>query len=569
MMEEVVEHLRQIDLFGELRLRHLRLLANLFERVDYDRGDYVTRQGEVGDRFFLLLAGRAVVWHVDSQGVERQVGVLHSGDYFGVTSLFVDEARDATVRVEENSTVFSLTRPQFSEFLEEFPAAREAIAVPEALKERLEARRFKWMTPDEVAVFYANKTRWTLLAAELLPSLIFLVLATVATLIREMAYLPTILTLLAVLIGGGWALLRWQDWRNDYYVVTNKRVVHHESRLPSLQVTIDQAPLYQIQNVNMLMPGPLANWLNFGTLDIQTAGRSGAVTFRYLDDPERCQQLIFDLLEKERSLLKIGEREAIRDAITQHIQPQQETPSEADEPGAEEASPALYSSGEALWDLGEPPAEPPPKVETGTTAGERLRSLLPYFRQERGGVITWHKHPFVLLKALWIPSLVLLVPALIGVIWAIAGWSYFESVLLVLFVVWCIGLFWSLWRYEDWRNEIFQMTPSHIMDIDRLPLGFRESRRQAALEQIQNINVDIPNVWARLFNYGNVVIETAGPAGDLTFEWVMRPRSVQAEIFGRIEALQNEKRAEELEQRRAEMAEWFAIYHQMRGRGEI
>ena len=153
--------------------------------------------------------------------------------------------------------------------------------------------------------------------------------------------------------------------------------------------------------------------------------------------------------------------------------------------------------------------------------------------------------------------------------WAAFAWPSFGTVVLVLFVVWCVGLFWFFWSYEDWRNEIFQMTASHIVDIDRLPLGLRESRRQAALEQIQNINVDIPNIWARLFNYGNVVIETAGATGDLTFEWVMRPRAVQAEIFEHIEELRAKQRAEEREQRRTEMAEWFAVYHQMKERDEI
>ena len=126
-----------------------------------------------------------------------------------------------------------------------------------------------------------------------------------------------------------------------------------------------------------------------------------------------------------------------------------------------------------------------------------------------------------------------------------------------------------LWRYEDWRNDLFQMTQSHLIDIDRLPLGFRESRRQASLDQVQNINAEIPNLWARLFNYGNVIIETAGPTGDLTFEWVMRPQAVQAEIFGRMEAIRDRRQAEETEQRREEMAQWFSVYHQMREEDEI
>jgi uncharacterized membrane protein YdbT with pleckstrin-like domain len=224
------------------------------------------------------------------------------------------------------------------------------------------------------------------------------------------------------------------------------------------------------------------------------------------------------------------------------------------------------------WDLGaadRPAPNGPSRVSALAAAGNRLLSFLPHFREEDGPVVTWYKHPFVLLKAIAMPALILTATLLGGVVWAAIGGKRFGTVVLALFVTWCLGLFWLLWQYEDWRNDIFQMTASHIIDVDRLPLGFRESKRQASLEQVQNINVDIPNVWARLFNYGNVVIETAGVAGDLTFEWVMRPRAVQREIFDRIDATRARRRSEEARQRRDEMANWLAVYHQMKEQDEI
>ena len=570
-MEEVVKQLRQVSLFSKLKTRALKRIAGLFEQVEVDQADYITRQGEIGDRFHLIAEGRATVWRVDASGTEQAVKELGAGGYFGVTSLFMDEERDATVRATKDSTILSLQRSVFTDYLEDYPATRNELMIPAELERRLDAPRFKWMTPDETTIFFATRTRWTLLSRQLAPAILFLAIMVIATVVPAQFYLPTIMALLAVLIGGGWALLRWQDWRNDYYVVTNKRIAHHESRLPTLQVTVDQAPLHQIQNVNMLKSGPIATLLNFGTLEIQTAGQKGSITFNQLDEPAGCQQLIFDLLDKQRSLSRVSERVAIRDAITQRVLPPEETLPEAD-PEIAETSSNLQTFGEAVWDMGE---DEPPRTERSQTPdtlasiGEQINAFLPHFRQEKGGIVTWHKHPFVLLKTVSIPSIVLVVAFLVGILGATARWESFDSLVLALFVIWCLDLFWLLWRYEDWRNDIFQMTDSHIIDIDRLPLGLRESRRQAALEQIQNINIDIPNIWARIFNYGNVVIETAGATGDLIFEWVMRPRAIQAEIFARLEALRANQRAEEAEQRRAEMAEWFAVYHQMKERGEV
>jgi uncharacterized membrane protein YdbT with pleckstrin-like domain len=156
-----------------------------------------------------------------------------------------------------------------------------------------------------------------------------------------------------------------------------------------------------------------------------------------------------------------------------------------------------------------------------------------------------------------------------AIYWAVAGGDSPDLIILALLVVWCVSLLWLFWQYEDWHNDIFQMTATHLIDIDRLPLGFRESKRQAPLEQVQNINAVTPNLWARLFNYGNVIIETAGPSGDLVFEWVTRPQAVQAEIFGKIEAMRKQRQADEQKRKSEEMARWFSVYHRMKEEREI
>lgn len=564
MTEETADKLRQIELFSRLETGDLRRLAALFERAEYRPDDCLTQHGETSTCLHVLESGRATAWRMDSGGVEEPVRDLEPGDSFGVAALFLDDASDLTVQITENATVLSLDRSRLDQYLDDFPQVRDSLLLPAAIEERLSAPQFDWITADEHVVFFSTKSRWALVVAEVAPLLIFLVLITVASLTRHILYLPVILTASAALGGGGLALIKWQDWRNDYYVVTNKRVVHHESRLPTLQVTVKQAPLHQVQNVNMLKSGPIARSFNFGTLDIQTAGVEGSIAFRYLDDPEHCQQLIFDLLEKTRSLDRAIERVAIRRAMEQLLEPQKKPEKETE---VETAPPIQYTSGEVVWDIESLPTEPREKPERKSILagiGRRIGFFLPRFREERGQVVTWHKHPFVLAKAIWTPALILVAALLAGVAWAAIGGQSFSSVVLVLFLIWCLSLFWLLWRYEDWRNDVFQMTASHIIDIDRLPLGLRESKRQASLEQVQNVNAEIPNAWARLFNYGSVVIETAGAAGDLTFEWVMRPRAVQAEIFQRMEALRAKQRAEETERRRTEMADWFAVYDEMK-----
>ena len=133
MTKELIEQLRQVSLFTRLKTRDLKRLAALFEQVKYNQGDFLTRQGEIGDSFYLLVSGQATVWHMDSDGAEQAVRVLNPGDHFGTTSLFLDEARDATVRIDQNSTILSLERSLFNDFLDDSPAIRDDLTLPEAL----------------------------------------------------------------------------------------------------------------------------------------------------------------------------------------------------------------------------------------------------------------------------------------------------------------------------------------------------------------------------------------------------------------------------------------------------
>jgi CRP-like cAMP-binding protein/Zn-dependent protease len=77
----------------------------------------IIRQGDVGDRFYLIRRGRAEVVLRDGDGVERVVRQLTAGDYFGEMALLNDSRRTATVRAVEPVSLWSLDRRAFEELL--------------------------------------------------------------------------------------------------------------------------------------------------------------------------------------------------------------------------------------------------------------------------------------------------------------------------------------------------------------------------------------------------------------------------------------------------------------------
>jgi uncharacterized membrane protein YdbT with pleckstrin-like domain len=194
-------------------------------------------------------------------------------------------------------------------------------------------------------------------------------------------------------------------------------------------------------------------------------------------------------------------------------------------------------------------------LSAGTSLGARLYYALGS-RVEEGNVITYRKHFFTLLVQTWW-QILLVTLLLVGIIFVT---QIFLAVAMGILAI--IILVWFIWRFEDWRNDTFQVTDRYVIDIDRQPFGFGESRKQAELGNVQNVNADRPGFLATVFNFGNVHIETAGSTANITFERVVNPSRVQSDIFHRREQFAQKKHFQEGQQRRKELAVFMDAYQQ-------
>ncbi|MHB8470238.1 MAG: cyclic nucleotide-binding domain-containing protein [Gaiellaceae bacterium] len=83
------------------------------EREEVAPGTVLVREGEPGDRFYVLFAGMLAV----NQRDLGARGVLRPGDYFGEVALAMDVPRTATVSAITPAVVASCDRATFDEFL--------------------------------------------------------------------------------------------------------------------------------------------------------------------------------------------------------------------------------------------------------------------------------------------------------------------------------------------------------------------------------------------------------------------------------------------------------------------
>jgi uncharacterized membrane protein YdbT with pleckstrin-like domain len=351
---------------------------------------------------------------------------------------------------------------------------------------------FPGLNPGEEVILHRRRHWLMLLWRTTLPLL--LILAALAAVIALTAGLPewqggVLLGFLVLLMTLSlWLLWQAYDWWNDEFILTNQRVIHREQHF-IFDESRREAQLSRIQNVAVKIPNLITNLCNVGNLIVETAGFEGRIEFDYISDPKSIQKKILEFRGLPR------------------------------------------------------PAESP--IRTAPF----YRHTLPVAPIRENATITWHKHWFILLKAIT-PPLLAIVFLIVLLVWFGTSPQILDSlgqaagpvqVALVLLLIVASLVF--LWQYVDWWNDIYVLTEDRIIDIRRIPLIY-EDRREAYLYQIQDVSYKIPTLLYRILGLGNVFIETAGKAENFLFETVPNPAQVQREIISRLRTFQAQQQAE-------------------------
>jgi ATP-binding cassette subfamily B protein len=128
--------LRAIPLFRELDEALLATLAGQFTVERFAEGATILREGEPGDRFYLIARGQVEVVTLGPTGEERRLAVLGDGDSFGEMALLRGEPRSATVRARAHCLLLALGRERFFDLLVAAPTVAEAVVRQAAARTR-------------------------------------------------------------------------------------------------------------------------------------------------------------------------------------------------------------------------------------------------------------------------------------------------------------------------------------------------------------------------------------------------------------------------------------------------
>ncbi len=585
-IQSVIRLISQIPIFSNLDPEDTEALAKVFRKETYPENSIVYRQGDTGATMYVMDEGRGLLLKAEEESHEKKVGTVKPGDVVGTRSIFIEDERDVTFMTIRPSVLYSLTLENFKAVANEHVSIRPSLNFdgrPD-LAPLNQVKTFRWLLPGENALLYARRHKWAFQRkATFVIVLMVLALAAHAPLWVAQMWCLALPALLVILTLAGVAFLFiWADWQNDYFVVTNQRVVHEERVFAFLgEQTIKQAPLDKVQNVTVDQEGLAAKIFDFSNLRIETAGPEGTIMFDMVSDAEDYRELILTVHRRYESRSAAERRADIRRQIEARLG------TDLQRRGAIAVEGIGLDEEDADAEHGEYDEEAPPDdaAPPAPNLAQRLGKywsavkesavdyLTPRIRTESGGTVTFRKHWIVLFQVIWQPIFVMSLMFVLTVTRLLGIWPPLllplERVMsptgtIVGFVVFMVpGVVWLWWSFEDWRRDIYQITPDSVVDLKDKPWFFGERREvQAPISQVQTVTSEKTGWFGRLFNLGKVIIRTAGADGVLEWVYVYDPEMVAEEV-SRCQRAFSMETTEEKEVEQADLlAEWFAIYHQ-------
>lgn len=159
---------------------------------------------------------------------------------------------------------------------------------------------------------------------------------------------------------------------------------------------------------------------------------------------------------------------------------------------------------------------------------------IPFLKVDEKIILWVNKHYYIYLFIFFIFLAVCLIPAIafFSLLYffpdSFSVWSYW-------FLIW-YETFMVLFVYQKFLEEVMDMliiTDKRVINVEQLTL-FQRKVSSALLSQIQDVSYIRKTFFATIFDYGKIIIQTAGDNVYFTMNYVSDPETVQEKISGLI-----------------------------------
>ncbi len=543
-----VAFLKKIHLFHGLDDDALTAVAEELDERSYAKDEVVFTQDDKAESFYMIYGGSIRVVR-KQDGKETQLARFVKNDYFGEMALVSNRRRSATVTTLADTTLLILSRQDFEKLFKTAPELRTNLDLAVRSRKLARSLRFKWLRPDEVIYFLARKHPLVLYQKLFLPAVLlavplFLLYAWFFIIPALLVLFASLGSLLAIGLWIAWLVI---DWGNDYYIVTNQRVVWLE-KVVGIYDSRQETPLSMVVQVGIEV-NQFGRWLDYGNVIVRTY--VGRIPFNNVDHPTQAAKMIEEYWNRTKEAAVGMEKEAMKNAIRKRL--------------------GIPIPPAPKTDSATPAASPPPPKRRALAILKFLGANTLKLRYEQGENVIYRKHWVVLVQQAWMPLLATLAVLLL-LLYRLFQLAFLPGEAFISlqggFAVdtWAGALFialfpfagWLGYEVMDWSNDKFEVTAEQIVDIDRKPFG-TETRNAAQLENILGTNYERRGIIGNIFNYGTVYITVGG--SKLAFEDVLDPAGVQSDIDRRRMVRSQKKNEAAVTAERERMAEWLATYH--------
>jgi uncharacterized membrane protein YdbT with pleckstrin-like domain len=330
----------------------------------------------------------------------------------------------------------------------------------------------------------------------------------------------TVLIVVGVLVVLKWLLVDLINWWYNIFVLTDRRVIEAQGFFtPNRQ----EAQLDRIQQVQLERSNIFEFLLDIGDVNVYTAGSQGDLRIRHVGHPDA---MVDQIREAEVAFRASGRAPA---------------------PPIEPENPAVKV---ALDELTKPVDIPQPQAAEERTYGAFLRRPARLHTLDDEVIVNYiYRHWFMLVRREILPALVIIGSlAVADVLANVLG----RPIWLVALVGVFIGLAYAGLVYLNYVDDIFILTTDRVVDIDRFLFFFFEGRKQADYTKVQDVQVKVTTLLARILNYGDITVETAGSLPNIEMTSIPNPFAVQDLIFTRMNALKERDLARAANRQRLE-----------------
>lgn len=533
-----VSALKNCHLFKGIKDGDLATLAEQMTESVYGPAEEVFLQGAPADAMYFIFRGgvevsQRVAQPGNKENSKKVLATLIAGDYFGEEGPISGTRRTATVTAQPGTMLLRWGVADMKATLRKNANMRLTFDVAISSRRLARASKFDWLLKDEV-IYYAARRHvlklYTMLLGPVGVALIGLLTLSILLLVPSASVAAIAGVILFVALA--WGAWNYVDWGNDFYIVTNQRVIRLE-KVVFMYDSREEAPLETVLS-HQVMTDFWGRLLGYGDLTVNTF--TGKIRMIGIDHPNQAAALLDEYMRRVQDQQKKQLDSVVRKTIRDKIRPPVPLP-------AASAPPA-------------PAAAPPAKPSFSL---RKSLSEMFVLREESGGTVTYRKHWLVLIYA-WLKQIFGLL-VLIGILVAWVSISDQPVPISLVFIV-ILGimvmLVWMVYDLFDWSNDRYQVTTEQVIDIFQKPLSV-ENRRAAPLENILSTEYSRSGILGLMFNFGTVYVVV----GDVHFDFVdvVNPPQVQQDIIRRMTARRMRKQEDDGKAERERIAQWLGHYY--------